>query len=594
MQEVLYLFHHVFLPPKIPQEEEYCADHEMLLIEVVLDALRSFGVFLPAKDADTFSLVTEAFLQVRQIHSRDGGVDEVELKKALGRLVKGGFLSIHVRQQNAGILISQKGDTTHVESFELSPTNTAVMSTQGRLQRTFPGPALALDTRVFNEANLLNMLAQTIARMSQQPVAGTKPKVQKAKQNHDEDRDTTDPKMVTEFLMATLRPLSTDVTDMQIQKHTREEVMWHNSRYPWRRSALWLLLRVTLQLSFCRSSNGQRAHELYKSFMIFLMSSVIEKASSIAPGEVLYLMAAKAIRRLWKLEFADEPAWFASVQLILNQVSDKTQSGWQRIMDQKSCQIDLDILTHLDFIKDTEGDLPRLDQYLADIGQRIGQSSLTSFQRSSQVISFEPEKLPMGLNSCNSEFLVQNLCVFEDWVESYLDTWMKDHLEDAGTCGKLGRLISEYRELASKEYQHNPEATSVMMLTLLELWIACDKSAIHAHRHLEDYDPYIPVTLFNSLLLPFNSQMKRLYIAELYLNQRQSHSKYRGSGIFHDFGTETCFSVRHFDQSDEHQQLFQRIEEQATRARSQKITELAEKKAISLTFDIFKICTISI
>lgn len=90
------------------------------------------------------------------------------------------------------------------------------MSTKGRLQRTFPGPTLAFDTRVINETDLLRMFAQTISRMSQQPVAGTKPKVQKSKRKHDEDRDTTDPKMVIDFLMATLRPLSTDSAPIDI------------------------------------------------------------------------------------------------------------------------------------------------------------------------------------------------------------------------------------------------------------------------------------------------------------------------------------------------------------------------------------------
>lgn len=249
-QDMLYLFHHLFLPPKLPQEDDYGVDREILLIDVVVDALHSFKAYFSAVDAEVVGLASTMIIRLRRIHGPNGEVDEVELEKILRRLKEegelefsgqgvdeivnkssGGFLPIHVREQNAAILISNKGIKTHIECFELSAANEAVMSTKGRLQRTFPGPTLAFDTCVISEPDLLTMLAQTISRMSQQPVAGTKPKVRKSKRKHDEDRDTTDPKMVIDFLMATLRPLSTDVTDEQILKHSREEVMWRDQLY---------------------------------------------------------------------------------------------------------------------------------------------------------------------------------------------------------------------------------------------------------------------------------------------------------------------------------------------------------------------------
>lgn len=99
-----------------------------------------------------------------------------------------------MREQNAGILITRNADVIHVESFELSPRNESVMTTVCRLQRVFPGPTLALDLATFNEPGMRDALAQTLAQMSDQSVAGTKPKVKTSGQKHDENRDTTDPK----------------------------------------------------------------------------------------------------------------------------------------------------------------------------------------------------------------------------------------------------------------------------------------------------------------------------------------------------------------------------------------------------------------
>ncbi|KAJ6170962.1 hypothetical protein N7470_000029 [Penicillium chermesinum] len=73
------------------------------------------------------------------------------------------------------------------------------MSTNGRLTRVFPGPTLIFDSGVFYEQDLRKMVTQTVVRMSEQTVAGTKPKAKKANQEHDEDRDTTDPKVVVDF-----------------------------------------------------------------------------------------------------------------------------------------------------------------------------------------------------------------------------------------------------------------------------------------------------------------------------------------------------------------------------------------------------------
>ena len=168
------------------------------------------------------------------------------------------------------------GKTIQIESFELSPRNEAVIGTLGRLKRNSPGPTLATDLDTFNEPGFIDTIASTIAKMSEQSVAGTKSKVRKAGQEHDEDRDTTHPKTITELFMSFLRPLCIAIENSQIQKNTRDEVMWLDARSPWRRSPLWLFTRVVLQLVFRRLSLGGEASDLYKQYMVVFMSTIIE------------------------------------------------------------------------------------------------------------------------------------------------------------------------------------------------------------------------------------------------------------------------------------------------------------------------------
>lgn len=475
----------------------------------------------------------------------------------------------------------KKGETIRVESFELSPRNNAVIGTLGRLKRNFPGPTLALDLAAFNEPGFQDTIASTLAKMSQQSVPGTKSKVRKAGQEHDEDRDTTHPKMITEFFMAFLRPMCIDVANSQIQKNIREEVMWLNARSPWRRSPLWLLIRVVLQLVFRRLSLEEEgvASDLYKQFMVVFMSTVIDFSYNTASSEHAHIMNAKVARRLFKLSMSDDPSWFHLVQRTLHGASDTVKECWRQIMLQNSLQHDMSSLKSLGFGEDTLCVLPGLDQYVERIHRQENWNSQVAieFAPQSSLVHYQPTDLPGHVGLTNPDYNAHNLVAFEAWVASYLDGWIASHIDEEATCGRLGAITRNYYDVAFPLYSGNPEAVSIMLLTILELWIACDRSATHIHGILSDYDACVPEGTFQSLLLPFKSQMERLARAESYLHQRRRHLKYPGPGVFKDFGTQSCFSVRYFDQSADHQRLKAKIELKASSERRDKQDELRQK-----------------
>src|SRR5436305_8438073 len=89
------------------------------------------------------------------------------------------------------------------------------------------------------------------------------------------------------------------------------------------------------------------------------------------------------------------------------------------------------------------------------------------------------EALPTCLGSSTRDYMAYNLRAFEAWVASDLHHWLGLHKGNTSTCGKLGDLIHSYYDVACLFYSGNPEATSTMLLTILELWIACDESATH-------------------------------------------------------------------------------------------------------------------
>jgi hypothetical protein len=285
--------------------------------------------------------------------------------------------------------MTRKHESIHIETFELSPHNEAVISTLGRLRRQFPGPCFSLAQRTFDEPDLRNTIAQTLAKMSHQSAPGTRQKVWIAGHEHDEDRDTIDPKMVTGLFTAFVRPLCVVVESLRIHKNTREEVLWLDSRLPWRRSGLWLLIRVALQLGFRRlCPSAVESQDIYKHFIIYYMSMILNDCSRDMSDEHRYIMTAKIGRRLRKLELTHRPGWLPYVQQSLCTASDVIKESWRGVITRNSPQHDLPGLANLDFMKDIDCVLPDLNRWLDGIVQRKHLTEPASFQPLSKLANF--------------------------------------------------------------------------------------------------------------------------------------------------------------------------------------------------------------
>lgn len=288
-ETVKYLFRHVVLPAQLPHTDDRDVEKDNELLELVTSALEDLKLSVESDQVASIDTAKQLIDNLAQSRDGMGDTSEEQVLWLLNDLTASGsdnVVPLEVKAQNAALLISRDGDDIVFESFELSPTNEASM-TKGRLIRHFPALAARVPVPTMRKKELKRSLAATIAKLTTQEVIGFRPVVHKAASIHCEPRDTVNPAMVTEWFMNLIAAVGTTTDVSRITKKTREEVLWQQKQ-PWRRSPLWLLIRVSLQLFFTRlEPDSQSAPSLYKGFMIHLLSRLQQMVRSLLASNLL-------------------------------------------------------------------------------------------------------------------------------------------------------------------------------------------------------------------------------------------------------------------------------------------------------------------
>ncbi|CAK7200213.1 hypothetical protein SEUCBS139899_002904 [Sporothrix eucalyptigena] len=582
----LSLLHHIFLPPKLPDRlEDDAVDIDTALVASVGQALQELSNSIPDELSVEIKKAHCMITRLPQVRDASTGfLKEDELCTVLSDIfTNGGYLALLIAAQNAGVLISkQGGDDSIVETFELSPSHKHVVPTKGRLQRSFPGPAFSIAADTARNVDFQRAMAQVLSQMSCQDPAEVKTRTRRARQDDStEDTDTKSPALVIELFTNMFMAAGKPVNVCKITKNTRDEVMWAGAHKPWQRSSMWLLLKVALQ-SFLTRSTGN--HDLYKCFVLYYMGSLVRSLPvDQLETDLLHTIVSKIQRRLAKLgdkTLQEQNTWMHSVAGTLKTVTDLISKRWTDIQaaDRPPYGEYLAALQDIDFKQDTYVNIPALDQYLKNLHGQSKERSPTSFKLDKwrTWTAFSSSQLPIMEDVYPSDFRHFQLLAFESWVEHYLFNWLKTNRKEPETCPSLFKLMKQYLQISRDVYEDNPEATSLSILTLLDMWMAIDIAAGVQCPLLQEYDHEIPAQVLQELLLPRVEQLRRLVRAESYLQSHTTKASCKASA-FRAFGTETSLSVRYFDQSSLHKALKNEIEDSARRERRTKLDELATK-----------------
>ncbi|KAG1816742.1 uncharacterized protein BJ212DRAFT_1576933 [Suillus subaureus] len=480
-----------------------------------------------------------------------------------------------IRAQNAAVVMRKLESDTIFESFEVSPDPTAVMGAKGKLICSYPGPAITVPDMNIDNATFPAELANFLVHMDEDVLDAAATRT-KAKSTVHEERDTTHPRYITELLTGILRGLGSIADVPRIRKRIGDDVLWNSAKLPWRRSPLWLVIRVALQTTLERSALGRTT---YKSFILFFMARLTTIAlDHNLSNDILHFMSAKIARRLFKLRYSASPELSQMVSKVTGDVRSVLEERWGCVQSAQQASPHWAPET-LQILRDTHLSLDTSREYI--------RQALQNQHSSPQTTLFNPSHHTRGTidNFLDAEasFLVAAhaaepslaLADFETAIRSGIDDWVA-HVPFQSTdsaCVSIEACASAYSSRALTAYKGNPEDLSTMLLTLFELWVATDKIVVGQIPFLAEYSPEIPLTLLECLLIRKASGLDRLKKLHAYLKSRHCEASSRQS-VFLFTNDDKAFAARYFYQSSKLQGLKVHIEADGQKRREKKLTEL--------------------
>lgn len=473
------------------------------------------------------------------------------------------------------------------EALEVSALSQKVLAAGNALQWDFPGCAVVIPYSDFINSSFQDNLAAFLEQASTESVKRFAAQAHKAGSSVYESRDTVDPSLITQMLMTLLEVHGYQVFPPPLRKRVRDDVCWTTgAEKPWRRSGYWLLLRVALGRHLCTLHGDEAGRAHYKFLFCLVLARLIDEVLEHLSPELFELLAflnAKLTRRIVKLEVSKGRAskdvislyniMFSNLGNLFRQTTTKANQRINSVWNEfkNTIKRPIPLIT---------GPASRRDQTLTLSNSGPYLKKVLSFNnlRATGPQAFAPYQLPMEFDVAETPFQVFARSYFSlSELESDIERLNEQELKTGDqTClMALTARFDKYLDAVAGAYDSNPEQKSIMILTVVELWMLIDRCATELYPLLLDYNPGILPGILDVLQLPRMTDMYRLNEIQRYLSDRLTKCNVPRMTIF-DGPMKGCFAERYFEESEDSprlQKLHECIESAAERARHRKSEE---------------------
>jgi hypothetical protein len=113
------------------------------------------------------------------------------------------------------VIIRMTAADAIMECFEISPLSQNVITCNGRLRRSFPSRAISLPITLLKDETFVAEFALFLHQLDRENISTAQASTKKAGSTVVEERDTTDPVLVSELLMSILAANGSPVQQLQ-------------------------------------------------------------------------------------------------------------------------------------------------------------------------------------------------------------------------------------------------------------------------------------------------------------------------------------------------------------------------------------------
>lgn len=481
---------------------------------------------------------------------------------------------MHIRAQNAAVIIRKQSTTTTFEVFEVQAPNQEVMSVPGKLVQSFPGPAVEVPNSVTEDLGFFEEIANFLVRMDNDVLRETAATVTRAGSEVPDAHNSARPHYISHLFLSILRGMGEKIEPRRVVKRIADEVLWDGNDKPWRRSPMWLIVRVALQTTFPSTTD-------YKHFMVYFEAQLLRRAleNPSFSSDLLFAMRVKIARRLYKVQHT-APGFLVDLSTA---VADETEKilveRWTAVQREQERSPECDFASHT-FESSTNQSLPHSRHYLEEAfrGHSSHRNSSSFTPDHYYTLSDIRDFTEFGNGALSSSFSANSyvmLFEFEDLVFRDLSTWTTCQLGNPSACTTIASCLKQYTSFALAHYTVDVSDKSIMTLTIMKLWVALDELATSCCPLLLDYSPEIGQDSIESLLLGTALHIDHAGMIQRYLRQRHATALQAAKGsVFADQATPDSLAVRFFRQSQDHQVLKNEIERDAEEKKQAKIEEM--------------------
>lgn len=467
-----------------------------------------------------------------------------------------------------------------LEAFEASPSSEAVLAAEGALLWDFPGRAVEIPYNEFVKAS--DSLALFLDQANSQTLSDLTARASKARVSVVEARDTADPALITQMLLPLFEAVGSTADIDRFRKRIRDDVSHDRAEFPWRRSSLWLILRVATQRQLSLSQGQEDGRACYKFLMCTLFAQFLEDCASDLTPELTMMIQAKLCHRIAKLEIEKTQCSTASsiyesmfdslgpaFESVIANVSHQMESVWATF--KKSITKSIPLLPCRADTSATRLSLPNSGKYLDDL---LALSRMPQVNNSSQPPSAD------DIKSQRTPFVTKifKLVEFETKIKNLDKLTPRSSQACEARCVTFAATINDYFALIGTELDDNPEQMSLVILNLFDLWIALDQCAIQACPLLSEYHPIFHPGLLDVLQLASISQMQRLRRIQEYLRTRCQNCRYATQTILSEINKKSfavCYvrDSKMLSSAASMRELLRRIQEASESSRERKSSE---------------------